>query len=98
MYAIPPAEMTGVTEIAGLAAGKAFGPKAESVISILISFALISSLSAFIILGPRVYYSMTKEGYFFAFAAKSSSQVQSAGWRYFTAKFDCDCTCFVWDF
>lgn len=70
VYAISPAEMTGVTEIAGLAAGNAFGQMAESVISLLISFALISSLSAFIILGPRVYYSMTKEGYFFAFAAK----------------------------
>jgi APA family basic amino acid/polyamine antiporter len=70
IYAMSPAEMTGVTEIAGLAAGKAFGPVAESVISLLISFALISSLSAFIILGPRVYYSMTKEGYFFAFASK----------------------------
>lgn len=70
VYAMPPTEMNGVTEIAGLAAGKAFGPIAESVISLLISFALISSLSAFIILGPRVYYSMTKEGYFFAFAAK----------------------------
>ncbi len=70
VYAISPAEMNGVTEIAGLAAGNAFGPIAESVISLLISFALISSLSAFIILGPRVYYSMTKQGYFFAFAAK----------------------------
>lgn len=70
VFAISPAEMSGVTEIAGLAAGNAFGPIAESVISLLISFALISSLSAFIILGPRVYYSMTKEGYFFAFASK----------------------------
>ena len=70
VYAIPPGEMKGVTEIAGLAAQKAFGPIAKSVISLLISFALISSLSAFIILGPRVYYSMTKEGYFFAFTAK----------------------------
>lgn len=74
VYAIPPVEMNGVTEIAGLAAKKAFGPIAESVISLLISFALISSLSAFIILGPRVYYSMTKEGYFFAFASKVHSK------------------------
>jgi len=70
VYAISPEELKGVPEIAGLAAGKAFGNMAESVISLLISFALVSSLSAFIILGPRVYYSMTKEGYFFAFAAK----------------------------
>ena len=70
VYAISPEELKGVPEIAGLAAGKAFGNMAETVISLLISFALVSSLSAFIILGPRVYYSMTREGYFFAFAAK----------------------------
>jgi len=70
VYALSPDEIKGVTEIAGLAAGKAFGTVAKSFISLFISFALISSLSAFIILGPRVYYSMAKEGYFFAFAAK----------------------------
>lgn len=69
VYAIPPAEITGVPEIAGLAARRSLGPFAESVVSLFISFALISSLSAFIILGPRVYYSMAKEGYFFKFAA-----------------------------
>lgn len=74
VYAISPEEIKGVPEIAGLAAGKAFGQVAESVISLFISFALISSLSAFIILGPRVYYSMAKEGYFFAFAAKVHSR------------------------
>ena len=70
VYAAPVEELSGITEVAGLAAGKAFGKIAETIISLLISFALISSLSAFIILGPRVYYSMTREGYFFAFAAK----------------------------
>jgi APA family basic amino acid/polyamine antiporter len=70
IYALSPGEIKGVPEIAGLAAGKAFGKMAEAVISLIISFALVSSLSAFIILGPRVYYSMTKEGYFFSFAAK----------------------------
>jgi amino acid transporter len=42
----------------------------DMVISILISFALFSSLSAFIILGPRVYYSMAKDGLFFKFASQ----------------------------
>lgn len=69
VFALSPGEIKGVPEIAGLAAGKAFGKMAEAVISLLISFALVSSLSAFIILGPRVYYSMTRAGYFFAFAA-----------------------------
>ncbi len=62
--------MVGEPEIGGLAAGNAFGPVAETVLSLLISFALFSSLSAFIILGPRVYYSMAKDGYFFKAIAK----------------------------
>jgi APA family basic amino acid/polyamine antiporter len=74
VYALSPEEIKGVPEIAGLAAGKAFGAVAESVISLFISFALISSLSAFIILGPRVYYSMATQGYFFKFAAKVHSR------------------------
>ena len=77
VYAIPPAEMVGEPEIGGLAAGKSFGGVAETIISLLISFALFSSLSAFIILGPRVYYSMAKDGYFFQFAAKIHKKYKS---------------------
>ena len=36
----------------------------------MISFALFSSLSAYIILGPRVYYSMAKDNAFFKFAGE----------------------------
>jgi APA family basic amino acid/polyamine antiporter len=70
IYAVPSEKMVNEPEIGGLAAGLAFGKTAEMVISLFISFALFSSLSAFILLGPRVYYSMAKEGYFFDFASK----------------------------
>lgn len=70
VYGVPPQEMKGVIAIGGLAMGKLFGPSAGIVFSLLISFALFSSLSAFIILGPRVYYSMAKEGFFFAAFAR----------------------------
>jgi APA family basic amino acid/polyamine antiporter len=70
VYAIKPDDMKGVISIAGLAAGNLFGKSFENVLSILISFALFSSLSAFIILGPRVYYSMAKDGYFFTFTGE----------------------------
>jgi APA family basic amino acid/polyamine antiporter len=69
IYAVPPGEMEGVISIGGLAAGKLFGQSFENVLSVLISFALFSSLSAYIILGPRVYFSMAQDGYFFKFAA-----------------------------
>jgi basic amino acid/polyamine antiporter, APA family len=65
IYAIPAADMEGVISIGGLAAGNLFGPSAETVLSLLISFALFSSLSAYLILGPRVYYSMARDGIFF---------------------------------
>jgi len=65
IYAIPPAQMEGVISVGGLAAGNLFGKSAETVLSLLISFALFSSLSAYLILGPRVYYSMARDGIFF---------------------------------
>jgi len=70
VYAIAPEDMGGVISIGGLAVGNLFSKSWESFFSILISFALFSSLSAFMILGPRVYYSMAKDGYFFRFASK----------------------------
>jgi APA family basic amino acid/polyamine antiporter len=69
IYAIPPQDMEGVVSVSGLAAGNVFGSSFEMVVSILIFFALFSSLSAFIILGPRVYFSMAKDGLFFRFAS-----------------------------
>jgi APA family basic amino acid/polyamine antiporter len=74
VYAVPPGEMEGVISIAGLASGNLFGKSAETVLSVLISFALFSSLSAYIILGPRVYYSMAKDGVFFKAIADVSAR------------------------
>jgi len=70
IYASPPEEMSGVISIAGLSVGNLFGGSYESALSVLISFALFSSLSAYIILGPRVYYAMAKDRYFFRFASE----------------------------
>ncbi len=70
VYAIKSPEMKGVISIGGLAMGKLFGPSADTLFSLLISFALFSSLSAFIIIGPRVYYSMARDGLFFKSIAR----------------------------
>ena len=70
IYTIPPGEMKGVISIGGLAIRNAFGSAMEVTFSLLIAFALFSSLSAFIILGPRVYYAMAEDGYFFRFLAR----------------------------
>ncbi|MGW8266685.1 MAG: APC family permease [Longimicrobiales bacterium] len=65
VYAVPPGEMDGVIAVAGLAASHLFGRGAEAAVSALIAFALLSSVSALIVLGPRVYYAMARDGYFF---------------------------------
>lgn len=70
VYALEPEKMYGVIAIGGAAAGSLFGKGFAAAISLLISFALFSSLSAFIILGPRVYYSMAKDGCFFRMASE----------------------------
>ncbi len=70
IYSVEPEAMKGVISIAGLAVQGLFGSSFESILSVLISFALFSSLSAFIILGPRVYYSMAKDNCFFKFASE----------------------------
>jgi APA family basic amino acid/polyamine antiporter len=69
VYAVEPGEMSGVIAVGGLAASGLFGGVADTVISILIAFALLSAISALIILGPRVYYAMAKDGYFFRLVA-----------------------------
>lgn len=76
VYGINPQEMKGVISVGGLAMGNLFGRSAEILFSLLIAFALFSSLSAFIIIGPRVYYSMAKDGLFFRSVAKIHPKFQ----------------------
>lgn len=76
VYGINPGDMKGVISVGGLAMGNLFGKSAEILFSILIAFALFSSLSAFIIIGPRVYYSMAKDGLFFKAAGRIHKRFQ----------------------
>lgn len=76
LYSLPPDEMKGVISVGGLATGRLLGSSWEKFVSLLIAFALFSSLSAFIILGPRVYYAMAKDGLFFPFAAKVNPETR----------------------
>ncbi len=68
-YAVPFAELKGVITVAETASIYSFGQWMGEAFGILISLALLSSLSAYIIIGPRVYFAMAKEGHFFKFAS-----------------------------
>jgi APA family basic amino acid/polyamine antiporter len=69
LYAAPLESMKGVVAIGALAASRLFGPHAASTFNALMAFALLSTVNAMIIAGPRVYYAMAREGQFFSPAA-----------------------------
>jgi basic amino acid/polyamine antiporter, APA family len=76
VYSIDPDQMKGVISVGGLAMRNLIGNSADILFSLLIAFALFSSLSAFIIIGPRVYYSMAKDGLFFKSVARIHPKFQ----------------------
>lgn len=75
-YAVPMEEMKGEISICGVTVGYLFGDSWEKIFSLLISFALFSSISALTILGPRVYFAMAKDGNFFKFVSRVNSKTQ----------------------
>ena len=69
LKAIPFEEMKGVIAIVEKAAVATFGSGIGSMLSLFVAIMLLSSLSAFVMIGPRVYYAMAKDGLFFKFAS-----------------------------
>ena len=63
-------ELQNTIAVVKTAAVGSFGNWIGENLSFLIAIGLLSSLSAFIILGPRVYYAMAQDRLFFPFAAK----------------------------
>ncbi|MBC7928077.1 MAG: amino acid permease [Bryobacteraceae bacterium] len=70
LYAAPLEQMKGVIAIGSLAAQRLFGPQIAGVFSAIMAIAIISSVSAMVTIGPRVYYAMARNKAFFPIAAK----------------------------
>jgi APA family basic amino acid/polyamine antiporter len=69
-FAAPATQLSGVVAVGDVAVRRLFGEAAGAKLSILIAVALLSSLSAYVFIGPRVYYAMARDGLFFRFAAR----------------------------
>lgn len=69
-YAVPSAQLAGEVEVGHVAARALFGETAGNVLSILIAVALVSSVSAMVMAGPRVYAAMADDGLFFSVFAR----------------------------
>ena len=61
LYAAAPRDMWGIKEVGDLAARRLFGNSAGSMLSTMIALALVSSVSAMLMAGPRVYAAMAAD-------------------------------------
>jgi APA family basic amino acid/polyamine antiporter len=73
LYAVPMNELAGQEEVAFIAAVKIFGSNGGTIISIIISIALIASVNSMMITGPRVTKTIGEDFSFFKKLAKTNS-------------------------
>jgi APA family basic amino acid/polyamine antiporter len=64
LYALPVGAMSGVLAVAQKASVSLFGAVAAHWITALLALAILSSASAMVVAGPRVYYAMARDGVF----------------------------------
>jgi len=70
----PYAELRGKVAVVETASVWAFGNWLSDLLGGLIGVAMLSSLGAFIMIGPRIYYAMARDRLFFPFAGKVHSR------------------------
>lgn len=68
--AAPIEKLRNVEPVAAAAVGELFGTGAGRWLAVAVSLALVSAMSAFMLIGPRVYFAMARDGLFFPFAAR----------------------------
>jgi len=84
LYAAPRSDLAGTVEVGSLAAERLFGPAAARWLSLLIAITLISTVSAMVMAGPRVYAAMAEDGLLFGFLARRNRRgapVHSILWQ-----------------
>jgi len=70
IYALPLDSMKGVVRVGAAAATALFGARGGGAFSAVMAVGILSCVSAMVLVGPRVYYAMAKDGCFFSGAAK----------------------------
>jgi APA family basic amino acid/polyamine antiporter len=64
IYALPLEKLKGVVRVGGAAASALFGSEIGGFFSAIMAVAVLSCVSAMVIVGPRVYYAMAQDGCF----------------------------------
>lgn len=79
LYALPLKETIGVVRIAEKATGALFGSSTGTLISALVIVSVFGSLNGSILVGPRVYFAMAKDGLFFQKVAHVHPRFRTPG-------------------
>ena len=79
LYALPIQETVGVVRIAEKATGALFGASTGALISGLVIVSVFGALNGSILVGPRVYYAMAKDGLFFRKVAHVHPRFRTPG-------------------
>jgi APA family basic amino acid/polyamine antiporter len=79
LYALPMEDTVGVLRIAEMATGALFGSSTGALISALVLISVFGALNGTILVGPRVYYAMAKDGLFFRKVAHVHPRFRTPG-------------------
>ncbi len=77
IYALPLGSLKGVLPVGSEAARALFQGRGGAIFSGMMAAALLSCISAMVIVGPRVYYAMAQDGCFFSSAARVHPRFQT---------------------
>jgi APA family basic amino acid/polyamine antiporter len=77
IYALPLEALKGVVRVGATAASALFGSGIGGLFSGIMAVAVLSCVSAMVIVGPRVYYAMAQDGCFFSSAARVHARWQT---------------------
>lgn len=72
LYTVPAGELAGKIDVGYLSARAILGPRGGAIMTLLISLALVSSLSSLIMVGPRVAQTMSQDLAIFKVLAKTN--------------------------
>ena len=64
-YAVPVEKMQGTIRVSELATTALFGRRTSAWITAIITVSILGSLNVTVMIGPRIYYAMAKDGLFF---------------------------------
>lgn len=83
LSALPISDMAGVARIGEAVSNILFGEVGAAFLAAAVVVAVLGSLNGTILVGPRVYYAMARDGLFFEKAARVHPTYHTPGWAIF---------------